>query len=66
MSHEMKQRIAATIIYAQAAARWLSASPPNLEEARRALDGIVLTSTRFNEFLDRTHRAVSRGSRSSD
>ncbi|GAB2873153.1 hypothetical protein GCM10027093_05850 [Paraburkholderia jirisanensis] len=66
MSHEMKQRIAATIIYAQAATRWLSANPPNLDEARSALDGIVRTSTSFNEFVDRARQSFASRSPLSD
>ena len=41
IAHEVKQPIAATATNAEAALRWLGARPPNLEEARQALDRIV-------------------------
>ena len=41
IAHEVRQPIFATISNAQAALNWLGAEPPNLEEAREALDRIV-------------------------
>jgi PAS domain S-box-containing protein len=41
IAHEVQQPIAATATNASAALRWLDAKPPNLEEARQALDRIV-------------------------
>ena len=38
IAHEVNQPIAATVTNAQAALRWLSARPPNLDEVREALD----------------------------
>jgi C4-dicarboxylate-specific signal transduction histidine kinase len=52
ISEEIKQPITATLIYAQAAARWLSANPPNEVEAQRALDGIVYNVMRSNEIVE--------------
>ena len=37
IAHEVNQPIAATVTNAQAALRWLTAQPPNLEEVRQAL-----------------------------
>lgn len=51
--HEVKQPITATIAYANAALRWLAASPPNLREARQALNWIVADSERANNIVDR-------------
>ncbi|HVE09145.1 MAG TPA: hypothetical protein VNE00_17965 [Paraburkholderia sp.] len=61
ISQEMKQRVTATVIYAQAAARWLAATPPNLAEAHKALEGIVYNATRSNEIVDLACRSVTRG-----
>jgi C4-dicarboxylate-specific signal transduction histidine kinase len=52
ISEEIKQPITATLIYAQAAARWLSANPPNVVEAQKALDGIVCNVMRSNEIVE--------------
>jgi len=54
IAHEVKQPITATIAYASAALRWLAAHPPNLGEARQALNRIVEDSERANNIVDRT------------
>src|SRR6202008_3764952 len=41
IAHEVNQPIAAAVINAQAALRWLGTQPPNLEEVRQALGRIV-------------------------
>ena len=53
IAHEVKQPIAATATNAAAALRWLGARPPNLEEARQALDRIVNDATRAGDIIGR-------------
>jgi C4-dicarboxylate-specific signal transduction histidine kinase len=53
IAHEVKQPIGATAINAAAALRWLGAQPPNLEEAKLALDRIVETSHRAGDVVER-------------
>jgi PAS domain S-box-containing protein len=54
IAHEVKQPITATVAYAGAALRWLAARPPNLDEARQALNRIVADGGRANNIVDRT------------
>ena|SRR5689334_18316788 len=44
--HDVKQPLSAILTNAEAALRWLSNDPPNLDEARRALERIVGNSHR--------------------
>ena len=46
IAHEVNQPIAATVINAEAALRWLGAQPPDLKEVREALGLIVEDGTR--------------------
>jgi PAS domain S-box-containing protein len=41
ITHEIKQPLAATVVNANAALRWLERRPPDLQEVRQALDRIV-------------------------
>ena len=54
IAHEVKQPITAISAYASAALRWLAARPPNLDEARLALNRIVSDSARAGNIVDRT------------
>ena len=60
IAHEVRQPIAATAINAGAATRWLSAVPPNLEQARQALDRIVKDSSRAEAVIDRIRALFKR------
>jgi PAS domain S-box-containing protein len=51
--HEVNQPIAAAIINAHSALRWLGARPPDLEEVRHALDRIVKDSNRASDVVGR-------------
>jgi C4-dicarboxylate-specific signal transduction histidine kinase len=53
IAHEVNQPIAATLTNAQAALRWLSAEPPNLDEVRQALSRIVRDSDRAAAVVQR-------------
>jgi C4-dicarboxylate-specific signal transduction histidine kinase len=51
IAHEVNQPIAATVINAEAALRWLGAQPPDLEEVREALGLIVEDGTRAGNVI---------------
>jgi len=57
--HEVNQPIAGVVANAEAAMRWLAAEPPNAEEARQALQGIVEDGKRTSEIVTRI-RALGR------
>jgi C4-dicarboxylate-specific signal transduction histidine kinase len=59
VAHEISQPIAASIVNAQAALRWLSAEPANLDEVRQALERVLTNGSRAGEVLSRT-RAIIR------
>jgi PAS domain S-box-containing protein len=58
IAHEVNQPIAATVTNAHAGLRWLSAKPPDLEEARQALGRIVRDGSRAGEVIDRIRALV--------
>ena len=53
LSHELKQPIAATIINADAAIRWLTREEPDLEHARETAKRIIKDGARATEIIDR-------------
>jgi signal transduction histidine kinase len=57
--HEVNQPIAGVVASADAAMRWLVAQPPDLEEARQALESIVEDGKRTSEIVVRV-RALAR------
>ena len=61
IAHEVNQPITASIINAQAALRWLSAEPANLDEARDALAQVVANGNRAGEVLSRIRAIIRRG-----
>jgi C4-dicarboxylate-specific signal transduction histidine kinase len=60
IAHEVKQPIAATVMNAQAALRWLDAQPPELEEVRQALDRVAGDGLRASEVIDRIRALVEK------
>ncbi|MFK0206249.1 sensor histidine kinase [Agrobacterium sp. NPDC090283] len=66
IAHEVSQPITAITANGNAALRWLSASPPNQEEAQRAIDRIVKDAGRAGEVIDRVRRLVTHASPSWD
>jgi PAS domain S-box-containing protein len=60
IAHEVNQPIAATVINAEAALRWLSSQQPDLDEVRKALDCIVRDGDRAGAVLGRI-RALIKG-----
>jgi C4-dicarboxylate-specific signal transduction histidine kinase len=53
IAHEVNQPLTAVVNYGNACLEWLSASPPNLEEARLAAETIVKDGTRAAAVLGR-------------
>jgi len=53
IAHEVNQPLSATVNYAGAALRWLKAQPPDLQEARDALESIVRSGNRASEIVGR-------------
>src|ERR1700728_3689001 len=51
ISNEVNQPLAAVVTNADACTIWLSSTPPNLEEARAALDAIAREGTRASEVV---------------
>jgi signal transduction histidine kinase len=51
ISHEVNQPLAAVVTNADACMMWLSSDPPNLEEARAAVDSIAQQGTRASEVV---------------
>jgi len=58
IAHEVNQPIAATVTNAEAALRWLSMQPPDLEELRQALDRIVTDGQRAGQVVHRIRALV--------
>lgn len=51
ISHEVNQPLAAVVTNADACMMWLSADPPNLDEARAAVDSIAQQGTRASDVV---------------
>jgi PAS domain S-box-containing protein len=60
IAHDVNQPIAAAVTNAQAALRWLSAQPPDIEEVRQALDRIVKDGNRAGEVVGRIRALVKK------
>ena len=53
IAHEINQPLAAVVSYGNGALRWLAQTPPNLEETRAALKGIVEAGNHAGEVFAR-------------
>ena len=60
IAHEVNQPIAAAVINAQAALRWLGARPPDLDEARQALGSIVKDASRAGDVIGRIREIIKK------
>ncbi|WP_041682067.1 AAA family ATPase [Cupriavidus sp. DF5525] len=58
IAHEVNQPIAATVTNAQAALRWLSAQPPNVEEVGQVLGRIIKDANRAGDVLGRIRELI--------
>jgi PAS domain S-box-containing protein len=60
IAHEVKQPIGAAVANAEAALRWLNRRPPELEEVRASLEGIVETGHRAGNVVDRIRALIKK------
>jgi PAS domain S-box-containing protein len=60
IAHEVNQPVAATVTNADAGLRWLGASPPNLEEVRGCLEGIIKDGHRAGDVIDRIRAIIKK------
>lgn len=60
IAHEVSQPLAGIVANGHAALRWLDASPPSPEEARRALGRVVADADRAGEVIGRVRRLVTK------
>src|SRR5262249_44014716 len=61
--HEIRQPVAAIVTGAHAGLRWISRSPPNIEEATQTLKNIVQEGQRASDILDTIRAMFKRGSK---
>lgn len=66
IAHEVSQPITAIAANGNAALRWLSATPADHDEARRAIERIVADAGRAGDVIGRVRGLVARSSPSSD
>ncbi len=60
ITHEVSQPITATVTYALAVRRWLSAEPPDFGEVSEALAGIITEGNRASEVIGRTRALIKK------
>jgi signal transduction histidine kinase len=60
IAYELSQPLCAIVASAFACSRWLSAEPPNLDRAQRALERIASDGGRASEIIDRIHMLTQR------
>jgi C4-dicarboxylate-specific signal transduction histidine kinase len=61
ISHEVNQPLAAVVTNADACMMWLSSEPPNLEEARIAVDCIAQQGTRASDIVRQIRAMFTKG-----
>jgi signal transduction histidine kinase/CheY-like chemotaxis protein len=61
LAHEIKQPIAAVVVNAEACLQWMRREPPELEQARHALSGIIDAAKRSASIIDRNRSLYGRG-----
>src|SRR6201996_6958428 len=61
LAHEVNQPVAAIMANGEAALRWLSKSPPNIEEVRAALTRITRDAERTSAVVGRTRGMLAKG-----
>jgi len=66
IAHEVNQPIAAAMLNAQAALRWLAAQPPDLDEAKQALTRIVLAAKRAGDVIGRIRDLIKKSPHRAD
>jgi PAS domain S-box-containing protein len=63
IAHEINQPLTAVVSNADASLRWLNQSPPNIDEARKALEDIVKQGLRASEVIIRIRTLMRKGPR---
>jgi PAS domain S-box-containing protein len=63
IAHEVNQPIGAAVTNAHAALRWMRATPPNMDEVRRALNRIVSNGNRATDVLSRIRAFIKKAPR---
>jgi C4-dicarboxylate-specific signal transduction histidine kinase len=63
IAHELNQPLGSIVTTGDACLRWLAAKPPNLDEARQAVEAIIRDGTRASSVLVRTRGLLRRGER---
>jgi C4-dicarboxylate-specific signal transduction histidine kinase len=63
IAHEINQPLTAVVSNADAGLRWLNQSPPNIDEARKALEDIVKQGLRASEVIIRIRTLTRKGPR---
>ena len=63
IAHELNQPLGSIVMSGDACLRWLAAEPPNLGEARQAVEAIIRDGTRASSVLVRTRGLLRRGER---
>jgi C4-dicarboxylate-specific signal transduction histidine kinase len=66
ITHELNQPIATAVTHAEAALRWLSADPPNLNEVRRSLRDIVKVCRRAGDLVGHMRAFITKAPRWQD
>jgi PAS domain S-box-containing protein len=61
IAHEVNQPLGAVVTNASASLRWLAGHPPNLEEAREAIDRTVREATRASDVIRRIRALLQKG-----
>jgi signal transduction histidine kinase len=61
IAHEVNQPLAAIVTNGNACLRWLSAAPPNFDEARQAIGRIIRDGNRASDVIARIRNLLRRG-----
>jgi PAS domain S-box-containing protein len=61
IAHEVNQPLGAVVTYGSASLRWLGGQPPNLEEAREAIERTVREATRASDVIGRIRALLQKG-----
>jgi PAS domain S-box-containing protein len=66
IAHEVRQPLAAVKMSGNTALRWLTKSPPEIEEAKLSIESIVSDTNRANDVISRIHSLVRKATPSKD
>jgi C4-dicarboxylate-specific signal transduction histidine kinase len=63
IAHELNQPLGGIVTSGDACLRWLKATPPNIDEAKQAVEAIIRDATRASNVVVRTRKLLRRGDR---